>query len=234
MIRFNRIGSWSSFSFEHDPLRKPVPTPDQVRGRLFRDHALASRTRGSRTPCGTCDRELWVQRDTRFTKLLVPLDSEVRTRPCRKHRRTSESGTRAATAADTTRIAKLRAPTQQYAGRSDPVRRARRGRPAPRQDEYPDTAQQSRRIATTSTRPTPGRHAGGCGHPQQTQKTRSGNLLVVFQSIATTDLGCEPVFFRLGPAGGAFCRRAPGPDWTALGTHPGALRMVSDALTKPL
>src|ERR1700758_5614797 len=25
---------------EHDLVRKPVPTPDQVRGRLFRDHAL--------------------------------------------------------------------------------------------------------------------------------------------------------------------------------------------------
>jgi hypothetical protein len=25
---------------EHDLLRKPVSTPDQVRGRLFRDHAL--------------------------------------------------------------------------------------------------------------------------------------------------------------------------------------------------
>jgi hypothetical protein len=25
---------------EHDLFRKPVPTPDQVRGRLFRDHAL--------------------------------------------------------------------------------------------------------------------------------------------------------------------------------------------------
>jgi hypothetical protein len=25
---------------EHDPFRKPVPTPHQVRGRLFRDHAL--------------------------------------------------------------------------------------------------------------------------------------------------------------------------------------------------
>jgi hypothetical protein len=31
----------SSFLFEHDLFRKPVPTPDQVRGRLFRDHALA-------------------------------------------------------------------------------------------------------------------------------------------------------------------------------------------------
>src|SRR5208282_4611190 len=40
--------SWASsyitrvvlFSFEHDLVRKPVPTPDQVRGRLFRDHAV--------------------------------------------------------------------------------------------------------------------------------------------------------------------------------------------------
>jgi hypothetical protein len=29
-----------SFLIELDPFRKPVPTPDQVRGRLFRDHAL--------------------------------------------------------------------------------------------------------------------------------------------------------------------------------------------------
>ena len=33
----------SSFLFEHDLFRKPVPTPDHVRGRLFRDHALARR-----------------------------------------------------------------------------------------------------------------------------------------------------------------------------------------------
>jgi hypothetical protein len=30
----------SSFLFEHDLFQKPVPTPDQVGGRLFRDHAL--------------------------------------------------------------------------------------------------------------------------------------------------------------------------------------------------
>src|SRR5215470_341262 len=30
-----------SFSLEHDLFRKPVPTPHQVRGRLFRDHAPA-------------------------------------------------------------------------------------------------------------------------------------------------------------------------------------------------
>ena len=29
---------------EHDLFRKPVPTPDQVRGRLFRDHALSGMT----------------------------------------------------------------------------------------------------------------------------------------------------------------------------------------------
>src|ERR1700736_5034043 len=28
------------FCVAHDLVRKPVPTPDQVRGRLFRDHAL--------------------------------------------------------------------------------------------------------------------------------------------------------------------------------------------------
>jgi len=28
------------FRFARDLFRKPVPTPDQVRGRLFRDHAL--------------------------------------------------------------------------------------------------------------------------------------------------------------------------------------------------
>jgi len=27
------------FSLAHDLVRKPVPTPHQVRGRLFRDHA---------------------------------------------------------------------------------------------------------------------------------------------------------------------------------------------------
>ena len=31
------------FSIGHDLVRKSVPTPDQVRGRLFRDHALAPR-----------------------------------------------------------------------------------------------------------------------------------------------------------------------------------------------
>src|ERR1700730_9177784 len=29
-------------ALEHDLFRKPVSTPDQVRGRLFRDHALAT------------------------------------------------------------------------------------------------------------------------------------------------------------------------------------------------
>src|SRR5262249_1446776 len=33
--------SRSSFLVEHDLFRRPPPTPDQVRGRLFRDHALA-------------------------------------------------------------------------------------------------------------------------------------------------------------------------------------------------
>src|SRR5262249_39642228 len=40
-----------SLLLEHDPklwagaglFRKPIPTPDQVRGRLFRNHALATR-----------------------------------------------------------------------------------------------------------------------------------------------------------------------------------------------
>jgi hypothetical protein len=30
---------------EHDLVRKPVPTPDQVRGRLFRDHAPTNQTK---------------------------------------------------------------------------------------------------------------------------------------------------------------------------------------------
>src|SRR3974390_2008928 len=34
--------------FAHDLIRKPVSTPDQVRGRLFRDHALAPRGRRTR------------------------------------------------------------------------------------------------------------------------------------------------------------------------------------------
>src|ERR1700738_4946058 len=34
-----RNSSWGVL-FEHDLVRKPVPTPHQVRGRLFRDHAL--------------------------------------------------------------------------------------------------------------------------------------------------------------------------------------------------
>src|SRR5215471_3535956 len=33
---------------EHDLFRKPVPTPDQVRGRLFRDHALRLGSTGER------------------------------------------------------------------------------------------------------------------------------------------------------------------------------------------
>src|SRR5262249_40368185 len=39
--------SRSSLLVEHDLFRKPVPTPDQVRGRLFRDHALDRPGRGS-------------------------------------------------------------------------------------------------------------------------------------------------------------------------------------------
>src|SRR5215213_9761636 len=31
------------FCFRHDLFRKPAATPDQVRGRLFRDHALTCR-----------------------------------------------------------------------------------------------------------------------------------------------------------------------------------------------
>src|SRR5262249_54735812 len=34
-----------SLLVEHDLFRKPVSTPDQVRGRLFRDHALAAAVR---------------------------------------------------------------------------------------------------------------------------------------------------------------------------------------------
>jgi hypothetical protein len=35
-----RSASRSSFLFEHDLFGKPDSTPDQVRGRLFPDHAL--------------------------------------------------------------------------------------------------------------------------------------------------------------------------------------------------
>ena len=37
-IRLN----WTKSVAFYDLFRKPVPTPDQVRGRLFRDHALAT------------------------------------------------------------------------------------------------------------------------------------------------------------------------------------------------
>src|SRR5207249_9246011 len=40
---FVETSSRSSFLFVHDLFRKPVSTPDQVRGRLFRDHALEIR-----------------------------------------------------------------------------------------------------------------------------------------------------------------------------------------------
>src|SRR5689334_18238429 len=36
--------------FEHDLFRKPLHTPDQVRGRHFRDHALAVEVRMELTP----------------------------------------------------------------------------------------------------------------------------------------------------------------------------------------
>jgi len=32
-------GNGAKLFVEHDLFRKPVPTPDHVRGRLFRDHA---------------------------------------------------------------------------------------------------------------------------------------------------------------------------------------------------
>jgi hypothetical protein len=38
-MTFFESSSRSSLLLEHDLLRKPVSTPDQVRGRLFRDHA---------------------------------------------------------------------------------------------------------------------------------------------------------------------------------------------------
>jgi heterotetrameric sarcosine oxidase alpha subunit/heterotetrameric sarcosine oxidase gamma subunit len=37
-------------ALEHDLVRKPVPTPDQVRGRLFRDHALVAEAPARRSP----------------------------------------------------------------------------------------------------------------------------------------------------------------------------------------
>jgi 5-methyltetrahydropteroyltriglutamate--homocysteine methyltransferase len=36
----NKVERAPGFALEHDLFRKPVSTPDQVRGRLFRDHAL--------------------------------------------------------------------------------------------------------------------------------------------------------------------------------------------------
>jgi hypothetical protein len=48
------IFEWSSRSsllFEHDLFRKPVPTPHQARGRLFRDHALERIPIGLKSGC---------------------------------------------------------------------------------------------------------------------------------------------------------------------------------------
>src|SRR5262249_1491646 len=42
---FFASSSRSSLLVEHDLFRKPVPSPDQVRARLFRNHALAPRQR---------------------------------------------------------------------------------------------------------------------------------------------------------------------------------------------
>src|SRR5262249_14033917 len=44
-MTFFESSSRPSFLVEHDLFRKPVPTPDQVPGRLFRDHALAASPR---------------------------------------------------------------------------------------------------------------------------------------------------------------------------------------------
>src|SRR5215470_16358979 len=62
-----RIAStWSIFNsvssrllLEHDLLRKPVPTPHQVRSRLFRDHARESVSEASRAPGPGRVRTLW-------------------------------------------------------------------------------------------------------------------------------------------------------------------------------
>jgi uncharacterized protein (DUF952 family) len=47
----------SSFLSEHDLFRKPVPTPDQVRGKLFRDHAR--RRARVTTIYKICEQALW-------------------------------------------------------------------------------------------------------------------------------------------------------------------------------
>src|SRR5690349_13115790 len=45
---FLRMSSRLSSLFEHDLFRKPVSTPDHVRGRLFRDHAQKTTRRSPR------------------------------------------------------------------------------------------------------------------------------------------------------------------------------------------
>src|SRR5262249_21772760 len=53
---------------------------------------LVPRTRSSHHTCRESGCELRVQSGTRIIELLVPFDSEVRKRACRKMMRTSESG----------------------------------------------------------------------------------------------------------------------------------------------
>src|SRR5262249_14428378 len=60
--RHPALAFWWSMIF----FRKPVPTPDQVRGRLFRDHALVNSTRH----VSVMSRSAWVA-----TFLLFPLPS---------------------------------------------------------------------------------------------------------------------------------------------------------------
>ena len=64
----------------------------QEAGQMTSDERLVPRTRSSHHNCRESGCELRVQSGTRIIELLVPFDSEVPKRACRKMMRTSESG----------------------------------------------------------------------------------------------------------------------------------------------
>jgi len=63
--------SRADYSVELDLFRKPVPTPQQVRGRLFRDHALDARPLS-----GTCWRVVEAQHHVSTLKLVDTVEEQ--------------------------------------------------------------------------------------------------------------------------------------------------------------
>src|SRR5262249_36816686 len=71
---------------------RALKAASSITGLLKERAGLVPRTRSSHHNCRESGCELRVQSGTRIIELLVPFDSEVRKRACRKMMRTSESG----------------------------------------------------------------------------------------------------------------------------------------------